>query len=172
MVVAEAGDTIFTPTIGATARPVVTEVIPGSSIRTIVFANRSPLALAQVRSPEPPRCSPTVRLFQSLLLLQRGPLWLVSLNNAVPRQFPKGPPGKKGAIHLKNRSTAVGADLGAFIRRKRINYSGAGQRTIIRFELYISLSCNNHFEEASCKIPIQSNPRSSQMTANNQEIEE
>jgi hypothetical protein len=71
MIVAEAGNAIFTPTIGATARLVVTEVIPGSSIRTIILANRSPLALAQVGSPEPPRCSPTVRLFQSLLFLHR-----------------------------------------------------------------------------------------------------
>jgi hypothetical protein len=48
----------------------MTEVIPGSSIRTVILAHRAPLALAQVGSPEPPRRSPTVRLFQSLLLLQ------------------------------------------------------------------------------------------------------
>src|SRR6516165_2103260 len=71
MIVAEAGDAIFTPTIGATARLVMTEVIPGSSIRTVILAHRSPLALAQVGPPEPPRCSVTLRLFQSLLLLHR-----------------------------------------------------------------------------------------------------
>src|SRR5262245_30265128 len=72
MIVAEAGDAILTPTIGTTARLVVTEVIPGSSIWTIILANRSPLALAQVGSPEPPRCSHTVLLFQSFLFLHRG----------------------------------------------------------------------------------------------------
>jgi hypothetical protein len=70
MIITEACDAIFTPTMGAAARLVMTEVIPGSPIRTIILADRSPLTLAQVGSPEPPECHlPIVSLFQSLLLL-------------------------------------------------------------------------------------------------------
>src|SRR5262249_10652619 len=90
MIVAEAGDAIFTPTIGTTARLVMAEIIPGGSIGTIILANSSPFAFAQVGSPEPPRCSATVRLFKSFLFLhKRGggyrfpvskdPTYLVSL---------------------------------------------------------------------------------------------
>ena len=65
MVVAQAGDAIFAPAIGPAARLVVGEVIPGGPVRTVILADRSPLAFAQVRAPAPPMCPPTVPLFQS-----------------------------------------------------------------------------------------------------------
>ena len=46
MVVAQTGNAIFTPTIGTTARLVVTEIVPGGPVRTVILTNCSPLALA------------------------------------------------------------------------------------------------------------------------------
>src|SRR5215831_7376967 len=87
MIVAEAGNGIFTPTIGAAARLVVTEVIPSSSIGTIILAHGSPLTLAQVGSPEAPSCSPTIGLFQSLLLRHRGCTRLHESSLSWPSKF-------------------------------------------------------------------------------------
>ena len=46
MIVAQTGNAIFAPTIGATARLVVTEIVPGGPVRTVILTNRSPLAFA------------------------------------------------------------------------------------------------------------------------------
>ena len=54
MAVADAGNPVFAPAIGARAGMVVREVVPGGAVRAVVLANGSPLALAQVRSPALP----------------------------------------------------------------------------------------------------------------------
>src|SRR5258708_5669192 len=69
IVVAQAGNAIFAPTIGTAARLVVTEIIPGSPVWAVILTNRSPLALAQVGAPAPPMCPPAVSLFQSFCFL-------------------------------------------------------------------------------------------------------
>ena len=51
VVIANAGQTILAPAIGARAGLIVGEVIPGVTTVAVVLAHRAPLALAQVRSP-------------------------------------------------------------------------------------------------------------------------
>ena len=51
LVIADAGQTILAPAIGARAGLIVGEVIPGIAPFAVVLAHRAPLALAQVRSP-------------------------------------------------------------------------------------------------------------------------
>jgi hypothetical protein len=66
MVVTQAGNTVFAPTIGTAARLVVSEVIPGRPVCTVILAYRPPLTFAHVRAPAPPIYPPTVPLFQSV----------------------------------------------------------------------------------------------------------
>jgi hypothetical protein len=66
--VGDAGNPVFAPSIRARSRLIVREVVPGIAVGTIVFANRAPLPLAQVRSPFFPRhvvraCLPQSGLF-------------------------------------------------------------------------------------------------------------
>jgi hypothetical protein len=49
--VAESGQSVFIPAIGAAARLIVRKVIPGVSIRTIVFPHSAPGTLGQVGPP-------------------------------------------------------------------------------------------------------------------------
>ena len=44
-------DAVFPPAIRATARMIVREVLPRIAVRTVVFADRAPLSLRQVRAP-------------------------------------------------------------------------------------------------------------------------
>ena len=60
---------------------------------------------------------------------------------------------------FKNRSTAVRADLGAFIRRKRINYSAAGVMNHYSLLFALSLSSNNHFDTYRVKPEVFANDR-------------
>ena len=55
MVVAEAGEAILAPVIGARPRLVMAEIIPGIAVLAVIFAYRAPLTLAEIRSPQPPR---------------------------------------------------------------------------------------------------------------------
>ena len=50
-VIGNAGDAVFAPAIGARAGLIVGEEIPGVSVLAVVLADRSPLALAEVRTP-------------------------------------------------------------------------------------------------------------------------
>ena len=54
MAVAEAADAVFAPAIGARARVIVREIIPGVAVRAVVFANRAPLAFGKIRPPALP----------------------------------------------------------------------------------------------------------------------
>src|ERR1051325_1439108 len=67
MTVGDARNSIFVPTVGARPRMIVREVIPGTAIRTVVFAHRAPSAFAQIWSPTLPVLRPSPGLFQSLL---------------------------------------------------------------------------------------------------------
>ncbi len=51
VVVRDAGQAVLAPPVGARARLVVAEVVPGIAAFAVVFANGAPLALAQVRPP-------------------------------------------------------------------------------------------------------------------------
>src|ERR1700730_4948638 len=52
--VTDSGDTILAPAVGSAARHVVGEEVPGRAVRTVVFAHRTPGALADIWSPFPP----------------------------------------------------------------------------------------------------------------------
>src|SRR6187431_2715243 len=54
LVIGVASDAVLTPTVGAAARVVVREVIPGRAKFAVILANRAPLAFAQVRAEAPP----------------------------------------------------------------------------------------------------------------------
>src|SRR5437762_12284793 len=49
--VREARQSVFPPAIGARARMIVSEEVPGVAVVAVVFANGAPLALAQIRTP-------------------------------------------------------------------------------------------------------------------------
>src|SRR5215469_10141240 len=71
MLIAETEKTVLAPAIGATARMIVCKIIPGRSIRTVIFAHGSPLALAEIRAPAPPMRLPIVCFFQSFALFHK-----------------------------------------------------------------------------------------------------
>jgi hypothetical protein len=64
LVVAEAGEAVLAPAIGARARLVVAQVIPGIAGRAVVLADGAPLALGEVRTPAPPPRARVAGLFE------------------------------------------------------------------------------------------------------------
>src|SRR5882757_1873061 len=64
-VVAQPGDAVFAPVIGARPRLIVREVAPGVAVLAVIFADRAPLALAEIRTPLLPADPPVARLFQA-----------------------------------------------------------------------------------------------------------
>ena len=54
LAVADAGQPIFIPAVGAGTGLVMREIFPGVSIRAVVFAHGAPRALAEVRPPTLP----------------------------------------------------------------------------------------------------------------------
>ena len=57
LVVAEAGDAVLAPVIGARARLIVGKVAPGVAVLAVVLPDGSPLALAEIGPPQLPRGS-------------------------------------------------------------------------------------------------------------------
>src|SRR3954454_11935928 len=55
MVIADSGEAVLSPVIGARPGLIVREVVPGIAVRTVIFAYGSPLPLAEIRTPQPPR---------------------------------------------------------------------------------------------------------------------
>src|SRR5215471_4773650 len=51
LAVADAGEPVLVPSVGARARMVVRKVVPGFALRAVVLAHGAPGALAQVRAP-------------------------------------------------------------------------------------------------------------------------
>ena len=54
LIVAEAGDPVLTPAIGAAAGMVMRQVVPSVAIGAVIFAHRPPLPFAEIGSPAPP----------------------------------------------------------------------------------------------------------------------
>src|SRR5512139_3644159 len=71
VLVAQAGDAVLAPAVGAAARLVVGEVIPGVAPRAVVLAHSPPLAFAEVRPPAPPLRA-VVALREDAFLFRRG----------------------------------------------------------------------------------------------------
>ena len=65
MVIAESGNSIFAPTVGAAAGLLVGKIIPGIAVWAIVFTHGAPLAFAEVGTPFAPE---TILRFVALLL--------------------------------------------------------------------------------------------------------
>ena len=76
LIVADAGDAVFAPAIGAAAGVVVREILPSVAIRTVILADGSPLAFGQIRSPQPPGRGPVVFVAEMFLLYVHGDWWL------------------------------------------------------------------------------------------------
>src|SRR6185312_613572 len=68
LIVRDARDAIFSPAVGARARLLVAEVIPGGAVWAVIFAHGPPLALAQIWPPLFPWNSLISRLPKTLLL--------------------------------------------------------------------------------------------------------
>src|SRR5262249_20527252 len=66
--VADPGQAVLAPAIGAGACLVVREVVPGVAVRAVVLSNGAPGALAQVGAPVPPGRAPVRHLEESLTL--------------------------------------------------------------------------------------------------------
>ena len=64
--IADAGDAVFVPAIGARTGMIVRKVIPRRAARAVVFAHRAPGTFAQIRSPALPMFGSLTRFFQSL----------------------------------------------------------------------------------------------------------
>src|SRR5262249_32934455 len=62
--VADSGDAVLTPAVGSRAGVIVRKMLPGGSAGTIVLADCSPLAFADVGSPFLPMPAPRARFFQ------------------------------------------------------------------------------------------------------------
>ena len=67
LVVAEPAEPVLAPLVGARARLVVREVVPGVAVFAVVLADRAPLPFAQIRSPFLPRDLRLARVVQALL---------------------------------------------------------------------------------------------------------
>ena len=68
VVVADAGQAVLAPAVGARPRLVVGEVVPGVAVVAVVLAHRAPLPLAQVGSPLLPGNAARLRLVEPFLL--------------------------------------------------------------------------------------------------------
>src|ERR1700722_2803427 len=55
MLVAKSGDPIFAPAVGAAARVVVRQVLPGGAILAVILTHRAPLPVADIGPPVSPR---------------------------------------------------------------------------------------------------------------------
>ena len=77
--VANPANAVFSPAIHPRTRVLVRKIFPGRPVWTVIFSNRSPLPLAQVRSPALPMLGALVRFVQTLFFgchrsLHSGPV--------------------------------------------------------------------------------------------------
>src|SRR5258708_35980194 len=86
MPVNESTNSVVAAAIGATASMIVGKIVPGRSVRTVIFAHGSPLALAEIWTPALPTRLPVLCFFQSFALFhgssgicpeKRTPTWFV-----------------------------------------------------------------------------------------------
>src|SRR4051794_34863092 len=67
-VVADAGQAVLAPAIGPAASVIVRQIIPRLTVRAVVLANRAPLPLCQIGSPQSPGLFAAVGSFEAELL--------------------------------------------------------------------------------------------------------
>ena len=72
LIIAEAGDAILAPMIGARARLIVGKVAPGVAVLAIVLSDGSPLALAEVGPPQLPKVPGIPALLKARLFRRPG----------------------------------------------------------------------------------------------------
>src|SRR4029077_16632922 len=78
-VVGDAGQAVLAPVVRARARLIVREVFPRVAVDAVILADRSPLALAQIRTPLPPGHAAVARRLQARQL----PALLALIPNTV-----------------------------------------------------------------------------------------
>src|SRR5207247_6842843 len=82
---------VLAPAVGAAARVVVGEVVPGGAVGRVVLAHRAPLALGQVRPPALPVA------FTASVLLEAALLRCLRVFSHGARAFPgSGPASSRG----------------------------------------------------------------------------
>src|SRR5580704_7147494 len=106
MTIADAGDTVLTPTIGARARVIVREVLPRGAGGAVILTHRPPGSLTQVRAPAVPVGSPPAAILHADLLFGQHligrPFKRPSFDGPVKRPSYDGPgnpirwPGRDG----------------------------------------------------------------------------
>src|SRR5689334_8425432 len=72
MTVANGGESVLVPTVGARAGLVVRKVLPGFSRGAVVLANRAPGPVTDVRSPALPVCLASSRFFETFFFRIHG----------------------------------------------------------------------------------------------------
>src|SRR5262249_2313613 len=65
-------EAVFSPAISAGTRVIMRKVVPSGTSRTVVFPDRSPLTLADIRTPPLPVNFPLARFLESLFLDRHG----------------------------------------------------------------------------------------------------
>src|SRR5271166_5933729 len=65
LLVADAGDAVLAPVIGAGSGLIVSEVVPGVAVVAIVLPDGSPLSLTEIRPPKSPRGSLVSRVIEA-----------------------------------------------------------------------------------------------------------
>src|SRR4029453_11398762 len=70
-IVGVAGQAAPAPQVAARSRLIVREVVPRIAARAVVFADRAPLALAEIRSPDAPRGAGLARFREAHLVRAR-----------------------------------------------------------------------------------------------------
>src|SRR5215470_15124446 len=83
MTVANAGDSILVPAVGPGSGVVVGQVFPRVAVRAVVFANRAPGTLAEVRTPALPMRPPLAYLFESMFFFGHSNVSLRVTTKAV-----------------------------------------------------------------------------------------
>ena len=93
LIIAEAGDAILAPMIGARARLIVGKVAPGVAVLAVVLPDGSPLALAEVRPPQLPRDPGVPALLEARLFHRGGAFddWLLGHRHLLPSPLQRNP---------------------------------------------------------------------------------
>src|ERR1700757_3006199 len=70
LVIGDPSQTILSPAIGTGTGLVMTEIVPRIPVRTIVFANGTPLPFTEIRTPLFPRDTGFTGIIQAFLLIR------------------------------------------------------------------------------------------------------
>src|SRR5262249_21148447 len=115
LVVGDAGQPVLAPAVRARAGLVVAEVRPGVARVAVVLADRSPLALREIRSPLTPGSFLRARLCQSTMLGCHSDLLPSrTTTECAPARY--GEPGTGGAV--SHGTMSFGASRAVSIHRR------------------------------------------------------